>query len=77
MAKQKSKTWIDELMDKAETIVGGMERAAKNAEGVWAVTEITDAETGDTIWNVSDDGRQKIHVFTEELAEMVASLLNK
>jgi len=55
-----------------------MEKVSKNSEGVWTVTEITDAESGETVWNVSDNHKQKIHVLvSEELAEVIASLLNK
>jgi hypothetical protein len=72
------KSWLENMMDNAEAVVGGMERAAKNAEGVWGVEEITDAESGETVWNVSDCHKQKIHVLvSKELAEVIASLLNK
>ena len=78
MATEEKKSWLDDLMDKAEAVVGGMEKVSKNSEGVWTVTEITDAESGETVWNVSDNHKQKIHVLvSEELAEVIASLLNK
>lgn len=74
---EKQTTWLDDLLDKAEGVVDGMEKAARRMEGVWYVDEIIDGENGERCWNVSDDGRQKIHVYSSELAYRVCDLLNK
>lgn len=69
------RTFLDDFLDKAEEVVGGIEGAARRLEGVWSVDEIIDE--GRKLYNVSDDGSQRIHVFDSVLAHRVADLLNK
>lgn len=75
--ENEGKGLLDQWLDKAEAAIGGLERVADASEGIWKADEIIDAENGDRVWNVSDDGTRKIHTWSESLAKRLCGALNK
>ena len=72
--ENEGRTFLDDFFDKVEEGVEGLEKASRRMEGAWSVEEIIDE--GRKVYNVTDDGSQRIHVFDSMLAHRVADLLN-
>lgn len=76
MGTQDKRDLVDSFFDAADKVIGGMESLSGYKEGVWRVEDITDNDTGQEIFTVTD-GRKAFSTNSKEDAEWLKGALGK